>query len=81
MDRAEREAVRRSGDERLGKIKRKQYKGPAARIKSMTLGQILDWFDCVERVEVRNRIAQYRWSTETTAGDKLFLELFFDEAL
>ena len=37
-------------------------------------------FDCVERVEVRNRVAQYRWSTETTARDQMFLELFFDES-
>ena len=34
----------------------------------------------VERVEVRNRVAQYRWSTETTARDQMFLELFFDES-
>ena len=46
----------------------------------MTLKQLLDWFDCVERVEVRNRVAQYRLSTETTARDLMFLELFFDES-
>ena len=46
----------------------------------MTLKLLLDWFDCVERVEVRNRVAQYRWSTETTARDQMFLELFFDES-
>ena len=46
----------------------------------MTAKQLLDWFDCVERVEVRNRVAQYRWSTETMARDQLFLELFFDES-
>jgi hypothetical protein len=25
-------------------------------------------------------VAQYRWSTETTARDQMFLELFFDES-
>ena len=63
-----------------GKTVRKQYEKLTAWIRSMTLKQLLDWFDCVERVEVRNRVAQYRWSTETTARDQMFLELFFDES-
>ena len=67
-------------NESLGKTVRKQYEKLTAWIRSMTLKQLLDWFDCVERVEVRNRVAQYRWSTETTARDQMFLELFFDES-
>ena len=70
----------RANDETLGKTVRKQYEKLTAWIRSMTLKQLLDWFDCVERVEVRNRVAQYRWSTETTARDQMFLELFFDES-
>ena len=80
MERTAQEAERRANDESLGKTVRKQYEKLTAWIRSMTLKQLLDWFDCVERVEVRNRVAQYRWSTETTARDQMFLELFFDES-
>ena len=80
MERTAQEAERRANDESLGKTVRKQYEKLTAWIRSMTLKQLLDWFDCVERVEVRNRVAQYRWSTETTARDPMFLELFFDES-
>lgn len=77
MERTER---RLANDETLGVTVRKQYEKLASWIKSMTLKQLLDWFDCVERVEVKNRLAQYRWSTETTTRDQLFLELFFDKS-
>lgn len=80
MERTAQEAERRANDESLGKTVRKQYEKLTAWIRSMTLKQLLDWFDCVERVEVRNRVAQYRWSTETTARDQMFLELFFGES-
>lgn len=80
MERMAQEAERRANDESLGKTVRKQYEKLTAWIRSMTLKQLLNWFDCVERVEVRNRVAQYRWSTETTARDQMFLELFFDES-
>ena len=80
MERTEREAERLANDETLGVTVRNQYEKLVSWIKSMTLKQLLDWFDCVERVEVKNRLAQYRWSTETTTRDQLFLELFFDES-
>ena len=80
MERTAQEAERRANDESLGKTVRKQYEKLAAWIRSMTLKQLLDWFDCVERVEERNRVAQYRWSTETTSRDQMFLELFFGES-
>lgn len=47
----------------------------------LTVKQLLDWFDCVQRVNVRNRQAQHRWSTETTKRDRAFLDLFFDQTL
>lgn len=47
----------------------------------LTVKQLLDWFDCVERVNVRNRQAQHCWSTETTKRDRAFLDLFFDQTL
>ena len=39
-----------------------------------SLAQILDWFDCIETTRVQTAMANYRWSTESVARDKLFLE-------
>ena len=39
-----------------------------------SLAQILDWFDCVETTNVQTPMGSYRWSTESVARDKLFLE-------
>ena len=39
-----------------------------------SLAQILDWFDCIETTRVQTAMADYRWSTESVARDKLFLE-------
>ncbi len=40
-----------------------------------SLTQILDWFDCVETTNVKTPMGNYRWSTESVARDRLFLEL------
>ena len=42
---------------------------------------VLEWFDCIETVNVQSPAAQRRWSTEKTKQDKRFLELFFDPNL
>jgi len=39
-----------------------------------SLTQILDWFDCIETTSVRTAMGNYRWSTESVARDRLFLE-------
>ncbi len=39
-----------------------------------SLAQILDWFDCVETTTVQTAMGNYRWSTESVARDRLFLE-------
>lgn len=39
-----------------------------------SLAQILDWLDCIETTKVQTVMAEYRWSTESVARDKLFLE-------
>jgi len=39
-----------------------------------SLAQTLDWFDCIETTKVQTAMADYRWSTESVARDKLFLE-------
>ncbi len=39
-----------------------------------SLAQILDWFDYIETKKVQTVVAEYRWSTESVARDKLFLE-------
>ncbi len=36
--------------------------------------QILDWFDCIETTTVQTAMGNYRWSTESVARDRLFLE-------
>lgn len=39
-----------------------------------SLAQILDWFDCIETTQVKTAMGDYRWSTESVARDRLFLE-------
>lgn len=43
-------------------------------LSQRSLAQILDWFDCIETTKVKTVMAEYRWSTESVARDKLFLE-------
>jgi len=43
-------------------------------IAQRSLTQILDWFDCIETTKVQTAMGDYRWSTESVARDKLFLE-------
>ena len=75
------EAKRRAGDPDSKAEEKKLYERVASWASELTVKQLLDWFDCVERVNVRNRQAQLRWSTETTKRDRAFLDLFFDQAL
>lgn len=39
-----------------------------------SLAQILDWFDCIETTQIKTAMGEYRWSTESVARDRLFLE-------
>ena len=43
-------------------------------LKQRSLAQILDWFDCIETTQVKTAMGDYRWSTESVARDRLFLE-------
>jgi hypothetical protein len=43
-------------------------------LKQRSLAQILDWFDCIETTTVQTVTGNHRWSTESVARDKLFLE-------
>jgi len=43
-------------------------------IEQRSLSQILDWFDCIETTTVQTAMGNYRWSTESVARDRLFLE-------
>lgn len=54
----------------LFKLKKKLEKWLAQR----SLAQILDWFDCIETTVIKTAMADYRWSTESVARDRLFLE-------
>ena len=43
-------------------------------LEQRSLAQILDWFDCIETTQVQTAMGNYRWSTESVARDRLFLE-------
>ena len=43
-------------------------------LKQRSIAQILDWFDCIETTNVQTVMGNYRWSTESVARDRLFLE-------
>lgn len=59
----------------LGAEKTKQRKKLSTWLANRSLAQILDWFDCIEQTCVKTKAGQIRWKTETTARDKLFLNL------
>ena len=77
LDRVNEEASARSKDESLAKLDQDRYLQLHRWVRDMTLQQMLAWFDCVETVSVRNKHGKYRWSTESTLRDKLFLELLY----
>jgi len=66
------------------RLKKKEPEKPKSLIKlekklenwlaQRSLPQILDWFDCIETTMVQTTMADYRWSTESVARDRLFLE-------
>ena len=39
-----------------------------------SLAQVLDWFDCIETTQVKTAMGSYRWSTESVARDRMFLQ-------
>jgi hypothetical protein len=43
-------------------------------LEQRSLAQILDWFDCIETTTVQTAMSSSRWSTESVARDRLFLE-------
>lgn len=43
-------------------------------IRSRSLTDIFDWFDCIETTTVRTEAGKFRWSTESVKRDQLFLE-------
>jgi hypothetical protein len=43
-------------------------------LEQRSLAQILDWFDCIETTSIQTAMGNYRWSTESVARDRLFLE-------
>ncbi len=43
-------------------------------LSQRSLAQILDWFDCIETTQVKTAMGDHRWSTESVARDRLFLE-------
>ena len=75
------EAKRRAGELECKAEEKKLYERVVSWAGELTVKQLLDWFDCVERVNFRNRQAQHRWLTETTKRDRAFLDLFFDQTL
>ena len=44
-------------------------------LKQRSLAQIFDWFDCLDETTVKTGAGVRRWTTESVARDKFFLEL------
>lgn len=44
-------------------------------LENHSMAQIFDWFDCIETTAVKNDSAELRWSTESVARDRLFLNV------
>ena len=82
LEKTQREAKRRAtAAEEYNAEERKLYGKVAAWAGSLTIKQMLDWFDCIELVTVKNQRAQHRWSTETTKRDQAFLDLFLSQTV
>jgi len=75
IDKAIARAKEKSEDQSISQKLRDNYKKAAGWLEDMTLVKFLRWFDCIEEVVVNNGRARYRWSTESTARDKLVLSL------
>lgn len=75
------EAKRRAGELECKAEEKKLYERVVSWAGELTVKQLLDWFDCVERVNVRNRQAQHRWSTETTKRSGLSRPLLRSDPL
>lgn len=72
-------AKERAIDTALTQEDRNAYAKLGKWLDTMTLHQILDWFDCVETVTVKNSNARKRWSTEATKRDQLFIKMLREE--
>ena len=72
-------AKERAIDTALTQEDRNAYAKLGKWLDTMTLHQILDWFDCVETVTVKNSNARKRWSTEATKRDQLFIKMLLEE--
>ena len=44
-------------------------------LNSLSLHELLSWFDAIENTEVSSQIRSIRWSTEVLERDRMFLEL------
>lgn len=60
-------------DEGLTKEQKKEEDGLKRWLEQHSLGQILDWFDCVEETTVETKAGKARWSSGSTKRDRLFL--------
>lgn len=86
-----REAIRHVRDMNLGQPNGDDVHDLAENLKIETtlknwlsqksMGQILDWFDCVELTTINNGTAKIRITTEMVRRDKLFLKLLTQGAL
>lgn len=64
-----------SDDQTKRQADREAHEKAAAWLRKVSLSQFLNWFDCIEHVEVVNSIGKRRWTTETTVRDRLVREL------
>jgi len=62
-------------EEQKTKERLKLERGLQNWLKQRSLAQIFDWFDCLEETTVKTEAGARRWTTESVARDRLFLEL------
>lgn len=72
-----REVRQNLGKDVGGKTKARiaQEKSLKAWLEQHSLTQIFDWFDCRETTTVETEVGARRWTTESVARDRLFMEL------
>ncbi len=65
----------RSCDPARNKSERDMYDSLCKWLKKMSIKRLLKWYDCTETAKVKNNIGRKRWTAESAARDKLFLQL------
>ena len=67
--------INQSKRENRGKVPAGKKQKLLTWLNSMSLQDILSWFDAIEMTEVSSQIKARRWNTEVLERDKIFLQM------